>query len=574
MAFSQSIKRAQVPKPCELCETDTNIKWKCVQCNTLMCEKCKKIHLKVQTSIKHDIVDVKSSEAKHAKTEMEHTIITDNIPCQIHKRKLNCMFCRTCEHLVCPECITDPHKKHDLDSIDKVCNEKKRELKELESQYSNKFTLCKIEDSKVNDFKTKYEQFFAESVQKINQQEKLIIDEVRKYGKALREQLETEKQRIEKSITEKEKNIAEVKENLLNKQSNIQEILDSNQAAKVFSTYPEFSEKEIPNASVKALPEETKDFFPTKQNLKTISNLFGSLQKTKLPKGLPKVNLDVINSYATDLNTVNRVLIQDDKTAWISNVRKSTLCKIIIDDTIKTVKEISVQVYDMSLTDNNDVFLSLKNSSDVSLLTTKTGEIKPFLSVSSLLTLGIHVTKHNGIILGVKERGNPYNLTDKSCRKVIIFGMDGKQKQSHEYDKHKQRLFTILYRITSNVNNDILVIDSTSNDDGRVVVLDREGQVKWTYQGNPQVNSGNKLYNPTDIVTTSVGHVIVSDVNNHALHVLSGEGDLLTCKVMEDQGIIYPMTLDIDTKGQLWVGCYSGNEQKTDAKLHEVKMSF
>ncbi|CAC5382968.1 unnamed protein product [Mytilus coruscus] len=276
MAFSQSIKRAQVPKSCELCETDTNIKWKCVQCNTLMCEKCKKIHLKVQTSIKHHIVDVKSSETK---TEMEHTTITDNIPCQIHERKLNCMFCRTCNHLVCPECITDSHKKHDLDSIDKVCNEKKRELKELESKFSDTFTLCKIEDSKVNDFKTKYKQFFAESVQKINQQEKLIIDEVRKYAKVLREQLESEKQRIEKSITEKEKNIAEVKENLLNNQSNIQEILDSNQAAKVFSTYPEFNEKEIPNASFKAFPEETKDFFPTKENLKTISNLFGSLQK-------------------------------------------------------------------------------------------------------------------------------------------------------------------------------------------------------------------------------------------------------------------------------------------------------
>ncbi|CAC5419052.1 unnamed protein product [Mytilus coruscus] len=153
--------------------------------------------------------------------------------------------------------------------------------------------------------------------------------------------------------------------------------------------------------------------------------------------------------------------------------------------------------------------------------------------------------------------------------------MNGKQKQSYKYDKHKQRLFIIPARITSNVNNDILVIDRIyDDDDGRVVVLDREGQVKWTYQGNPQVNSGDKLFNPTDIVITSVGHVIVSDVNNHALHVLSGEGDVLTCKVMEDQGIIFPMSLDIDTKGQLWVGCHSGDDQRKDAKLHVIKMSF
>ncbi|VDI32326.1 tripartite motif-containing protein 71 [Mytilus galloprovincialis] len=571
MAFSQSIRRAQIPKPCELCETDTNIKWKCVQCNTLMCDKCKKIHLKVQTSITHDIVDVKSSEAK---TEMEHTIITDNIPCQIHKKKLNCMFCRTCDQLVCPECITASHKKHDLDSIDTVCNEKREKLKEIESKFSEKFTLCEIEDSKIKDFKTKYEQFSAKLVQKINQQEQLIKDEVSKYAKDLREQQESEKQRITKSITEKEKHTEEVKKTLLKKQSNIKEVLESNQAAQVFSAFQEFSEKEIPDSSIKTFPEETKDFIPTKGSLMTIKNVFGSLQKTKLPKGLPQVQLDVIKSYTTDFNVVERILIQDDKTAWISNTHMPTLRKIQIDDTITTVQNIPVKIYDMSVTENNDILLSLYDSTDVSLLTKKTGEITHFLSVSPLVSVGIHVTKHNDIILGVVEKGATYNLTDKSCRKVIIFGMNGKQKQSYEYDKHKQRLFTFPIRIESNLNNDILVIDRTSNTGGRVVVLDREGEVEWTYQGHPQVSVGDDAFNPIDIVTTSVGLVIVTDFVNHALHVLSGEGDLLTYKVMKDQGITCPMSLDIDYKGQLWVGCHSWDFERTDAKLHVVKISF
>ncbi|XP_052081472.1 uncharacterized protein LOC127719380 [Mytilus californianus] len=403
MAFSRSIKGAQIPKPCELCETDTNIKWKCVQCNTLMCEKCKKIHLKVQTSITHDIVDVKGSEAKK---EQEHTIITDNIPCQIHKKKLNCMFCRTCDRLVCPDCITASHKKHDLDSIETVCNERREKLKEIESKFSEKFTLCEKENSKVRDFKAKYEQFSAESVQKINQQEKLIMNEVIKYAKALREQIESEKQRIEKSITEKEKQMAEVKETLLYKQSNIQEVLESNQAAYVFNTFSEFRKNEIPDASFEAFPDESKNFFPTKGSLMNMTNLFGSLQKSKLPKGLPQVNLDVIKSYTTDFNTVDGIIIQDDKTAWICDDDIPTLHKINIDDKITTVKDIS-------------------------------------------------------------------------------------------------RLFTVPFIITSNVNNDILVIDRTCNDDERVIVLDRDGQVKWTYQGNNQVNSGDKLFNPADIVTTS-----------------------------------------------------------------------
>ncbi|CAG2201461.1 unnamed protein product [Mytilus edulis] len=398
--------------------------------------------LKVQTSITHDIVDVKSSEAK---TEMEHTIITDNIPCQIHKKKLNCMFCRTCDNLVCPDCITASHKRHDLDSIDTVCNEKREKLKEIESKFSEKFTLCEIEDNRVRDFKTKYEQLSAESVQKINQQEQLIKDEVTKG-----------------------KHTEEVKETLLYKQSNIQEVLESKQAAQVFSAYSDFSEKEILNVSFKGISEETKDFIPTKDSINTISNFFGSLHITKLPKGLPRVNLDVIKSYNTDLHIVFKILTLNDKTAWIIDKKFDILRKININDTIHNIEDNPVKgCYDMSLTDHDDVLLTSVGSTDVSLLKTEVGEIKPFLSVSPPKALGIHVTKHNEIILGVKENDvDNYNQTEKTCRKVIMFGMDGTQKQCYEYDKHKQRLFTLPVRITSNVSNDILVIDRISNAEG------------------------------------------------------------------------------------------------------------
>jgi hypothetical protein len=96
--------------------------------------------------------------------------------------------------------------------------------------------------------------------------------------------------------------------------------------------------------------------------------------------------------------------------------------------------------------------------------------------VSPLITTGIHVTNNNDIILGVAEECT-YKLTDKSCRKIIVFGENKKEKQSYQYNKHKQRLFTAPFRITD-VNSDIVVIDRTSNDDGRVVVLGKEGDVK------------------------------------------------------------------------------------------------
>jgi sugar lactone lactonase YvrE len=102
-----------------------------------------------------------------------------------------------------------------------------------------------------------------------------------------------------------------------------------------------------------------------------------------------------------------------------------------------------------------------------------------------------------------------------------------------------------------------------------VVVVGREGGLRWTYTGHSKINVTTQ-FNPTDVVTTTAGHIIVCDHSTHALHVLSEQGDILTCKVMEDTGIKYPLSLDIDMRGQLWVGCIE--DEGSDATIHKVKL--
>jgi hypothetical protein len=89
------------------------------------------------------------------------------------------------------------------------------------------------------------------------------------------------------------------------------------------------------------------------------------------------------------------------------------------------------------------------------------------------------------------------------------------------------------------------------------------------YTGHSQINVTTQ-FNPFDVVTTTTGHIIVCDISTHALHVLSGQGDILTCKVMEDTGIKYPVSLDIDMRGQLWVGCYTSKQ--SGAKIHKLNI--
>jgi hypothetical protein len=202
----------------------------------------------------------------------------------------------------------------------------------------------------------------------------------------------------------------------------------------------------------------------------------------KIPQVQSDIDFEVVNSYTTDLSGIYNIITVDDKSTWVNDYTKQVIRQINIDnDNITTTKQISCVILDMTLTSNNDILLSVFNSSDIKLLT-KSGEIKPFFSASSpLLPRGIHVTSDNYIIVGVIEPGDPYTPTDKSTRALLIFGMDGKQQHTYQYDSNKHRLFTVPHRITTNNNKDIVVVDRTSDDTGRVVVVGWEGGLRWTY---------------------------------------------------------------------------------------------
>ena len=333
--------------------------------------------------------------------------------------------------------------------------------------------------------------------------------------------------------------------------------LKSIQGSTIFTTATK-SKKMMSDLNFNPIPSEIKYFIPGKETVNDIPNLFGSLQKMKIPQVQSDIDFEVVNSYTTDLSGIDNIITVDDKSTWVNDYSKQVIRQINIDnDNITTTKQISCYIYDMTLTSNNDLLLSVFNSSDIKLLT-KSGEIKPFFSVSPLLTLGIHVTSDNYIIVGVIEPGDNYfTPTDKSTRALLIFGMDGKQQHTYQYDSNKHRLFTRPRRITTNNNKDIVVVDKTSPDTGRVVVVGWEGGLRWTYTGHSKINVTTQ-FDPRDVVTTTAGHIIVCDFCTHALHVLSEQGDILTCKVMKDTGIKYPISLDIDIdmRGQLWVGCY------------------
>ena len=59
MAFSK-LKKGQEIIYCHLCEVDQKLKWKCLECQLLMCNKCyEKIHPKFKNAKDHRVIDTK-----------------------------------------------------------------------------------------------------------------------------------------------------------------------------------------------------------------------------------------------------------------------------------------------------------------------------------------------------------------------------------------------------------------------------------------------------------------------------------------------------------------------------------
>ena len=113
---------------------------------------------------------------------------------------MTCLFCRTCDHLVCQDCFLSKHNKHNFEPVEKILPEKLDELKGAEARHSHDLTLCQ---AKVNEFQiieTKYESLFDETITTIKKREKTLIDGITKHSQKLQNEIELERKTVKKTF--------------------------------------------------------------------------------------------------------------------------------------------------------------------------------------------------------------------------------------------------------------------------------------------------------------------------------------------------------------------------------------
>ncbi|CAG2230207.1 unnamed protein product [Mytilus edulis] len=141
MALSKSVIKAQDIISCNLCESETKLKWKCLDCDLLMCNKCcDKVHPKFKNAKDHTIVDIKQVGVSGTNRNLDFT----NIKCKVHTTQSCCIFCSNCDKLACPSCITKGHAGHTFIEIKEAYEMKVEWLKSQKGKLEMK--AKKIDD--------------------------------------------------------------------------------------------------------------------------------------------------------------------------------------------------------------------------------------------------------------------------------------------------------------------------------------------------------------------------------------------------------------------------------------------
>ncbi|XP_071170096.1 uncharacterized protein [Mytilus edulis] len=556
MASSKSIWKGQIPINCQLCETEKVIYWKCIQCSLLMCNNCcDKIHPKFRNAKEHKIINIKDLGAHQE--ELDFT----NINCEAHSRQSSCLFCRACDILVCPTCVSKVHKKHDLIEIWEAYQLKMEKLKEGQSE---------IQKDKKNIVMKK--DFLDKLVVAENSKHSQVREDILTHGKALHKAVN---QHIEKLVTDLDrtkKNILQsIEQDLDTINSSINEVDYKNGEIEDFrntsDTTKFFQEMKRIEKSMEAQTPITKVgylsvpiFNPgeiTQFNVGVLQN--DEIQSTELGVAI------VINKrYQTNLSCVNYICSDPDTTLWIGSCTDKVLQKVKpAGNKINIISSRSANVIGMDVTQSNNLLISteesrLKQISNTGTLTDTVYNVSPFRSS------GVHITSDNKVLVG----GVYYDR-----KVVILMNQNGDRERVYEHDQHKQPIFTLPWRITSTSNGNIHVVDIVKGDICKVVVLGEGGDIINIYTGDTEINKDIPFY-PTDIVTTPRDNVIAADWGTSTLHILNNAGLLMTCNKTSHINIISPWSLALTPTGQLYIGCLSseGNTTK-NAKIYDVTIS-
>jgi hypothetical protein len=132
--------------------------------------------------------------------------------------------------------------------------------------------------------------------------------------------------------------------------------------------------------------------------------------------------------------------------------------------------------------------------------------------------------------------------------RIVRYNKEGRELWQSQYDAQGQPLYRYPRYITENVNGDTCTSDGLGDDNDAVVVVDRDGNHRFSYRGR-QDGSEFSTYG----ICTDVHGQILVVVNYNSVHMIDQNGKFITVLLTRDHGISGDLGLCTDSDNNIWL---------------------
>lgn len=503
----------------------------------------------IQT-LKHDVVQFKDRKVQLVYEE-----------CGSHSGQRCEAHCSRCNVPICMICVISTHNGHTIRLMNDVVSDLKSEIQhETRDIESNILPLYKEMKKNIEKDIGKSTQKFnslesdAEKLRKSWQQEvDAIFNKFCSLIKSMRENhltvLTSHQSLIENQIQEMTKTVQQ--NNKLHQSNKVSEVTKHQSKLNEYKEIPTIIQQPIPSMKSntdpgKELTIELEEYKATLKQAELSSQtdtVFSSMSTRDL---LDKAK--VVATFPTGVESLWRISCLGTEEAWLSGKGK-TITRVDIDGFVRESVTSNCQKtpVDIAVTRKGELIYSDSEHGTVNIV--KNGVSETLITAPRGWSPKGLCSTESGEILVNMNSGVQNKVVRYKNRKIAqeIFK---DEKGDLIFGKDKWMLFLV-----ENRNEDICVSDYNADS---VVAVDKAGRVRFRYNGSPA--GGPEPFSPRQIVTDSLGQIIVADYNNVCIHILEQNGQFLKC--LDKCGFHSLCGLSIDNMERLWVGLIDNGNVK------------
>ncbi|XP_061195397.1 E3 ubiquitin-protein ligase TRIM71-like [Saccostrea echinata] len=553
---------------CQYCE-DKSAVFHCVPCGDELCPECKVFHLKSKVPSGHNIIRL--SERFHPTNQVKI--------CEVHLSKAYEACCEDCLVPVCITCIQEEHNKHAIGKLQELYEKQKagtaEKLSKMKTLWKSEFTQRLLDfKEEENQMKTSHK-IVRKNMKK--QAEDFIGHISAIMNKCFHDSEEDERKQSE-AISLQKMEAERFGKNIDLLIEKLESLIESNHPVDLIlyrKKNPDiFNELKLPEKFDIVMPSFTAGHFNKSLNEQQFGKytanhdshdshlkLCDDSLQNKQPTSSASKTLSIktilgfsvkIGEAKTKKENLLYATCLDDRSAYISGEGPGIL---LIDRSGTELDNVSTDSKPWGLGVMQDGSLIYTDGSDKAIYSFSLSKEKTKLITTEHGPRGLCCIRSGDILVCM----GLFNAA-----RVVKYSKSGKKIQEFQTDQNGERLFIHPRFICENVNDDFCISDLNFMNNN-VVVLNKSGNLRFRYDGNVVFKTLKEEFQPSGVATDSLGHILIADNANKAVHLISQDGNFLSYILTEDDGISRPWGISVDTSDNLWLV----EEENTCVKVYQ-----